>query len=123
MKQIKTLGRFFLRVLPHINIALAVTLLTLFVTDRFNRAMAFINNDIAKWMLAVFCITVVIEAIHLSKIHRQTARARNAALDVADDVIPVKGNGLIKMFRHFRTITRHRHKVIACCFKAGRSQH
>ena len=66
------------------SLGLAVTLLTLFVTDRFNRAMAFINNDIAKWMLAVFCITVLIEAIYLSAIHRKAVRERNAAIDAAE---------------------------------------
>lgn len=53
----------FLSVLPHINIALAAVLLVLFVTDRFNRAMAFINNDITKWMLCVFCVTSLLQAI------------------------------------------------------------
>lgn len=84
MKQLKTLVKLFFAILPHFNIGLAVTLLTLFATDRFNRAMAFINNDITKWMLAVFCITVLIEAIYLSAIHRKAARERIAAIDAAE---------------------------------------
>lgn len=50
-------------ILPHINLSLAVVLFTFFVIDRFNRAMAFINNDITKWMLAVFCILVLIQSV------------------------------------------------------------
>ena len=63
MKQLRNLVRLLFSALPHINIALAVSLLVLFVTDRYNRAMAFINNDIAKWMLAVLCVTVVASSI------------------------------------------------------------
>lgn len=81
MKLLKKLGRFFLNILPHVNIALAITLLTLFVTDRFNRAMAFINNDITKWMLCVFCVTVLIEAIALATTRRKAAMQRNAQMD------------------------------------------
>ena len=92
MKQLKKMMKLFFAILPHVNIGLAVTLLTLFVTDRFNRAMAFINNDITKWMLAVFCITVVIEAIHLSAIHRKAARERNAAIDAAESKNQANGD-------------------------------
>ncbi len=49
--------------LPHINIALALTLTVLFITDRFNRAMAFVNNDITKGMALVFFVLVVIQSI------------------------------------------------------------
>ena len=63
MKQLNNFFRWLFSALPHINIALAVSLLVLFVTDRYNRAMAFINNDIAKWILAVFCVTVFVSSI------------------------------------------------------------
>lgn len=49
--------------LPHINIALGIVMLTLLVTDSFNRAMNFINNDITKSMLAVFCVLVIAESV------------------------------------------------------------
>ena len=81
MKYLKLAGKLFMNLLPHVNIALSVTLLTLFVTDRFNRAMAFINNDITKWMLAVFCCTVFIEAVVHAYARRKAALARNAAVD------------------------------------------
>lgn len=92
MMYLKKVGVLLMHFLPHFNIAMAFTLLTLFVTDRFNRAMAFINNDITKWMLAVFCITVVIEAIHLSAIHRKAARERNAAIDAAESKNQANGD-------------------------------
>ena len=63
MKQLKNLIGLLFSALPHINIALAVSLFVLFVTDRYNRAMAFINNDIAKWMLAVLCVTVFASSV------------------------------------------------------------
>ena len=49
--------------IPHLNIALSVVMLTLFVLDRFNRAMVFLNHDLTKWMLAVFCILVLIQSV------------------------------------------------------------
>ena len=49
--------------LPHVLIALAIVLLSFFVLDRFNRAMNFINNNITKWMIAVFCVLSVIQAV------------------------------------------------------------
>jgi hypothetical protein len=81
----KLFGKLFLSVLPHFNIAMAVTMLVLYVTDQYNRAMAFINNDITKGMLAVFCITVVIEGIAMSISNRKIAQARNDAINASDN--------------------------------------
>lgn len=67
---------FLLSVLPHINITLSVVLLVLFVTDRFNRAMAFINNDITKWMLCIFCVTSLLQAIIFAYQRRKAIRIR-----------------------------------------------
>jgi predicted neutral ceramidase superfamily lipid hydrolase len=63
MKTVKKILSLAATALPHINIALGVVLLTLLVTDRYNRAMNFINNDITKGLLTVFCILVVIESV------------------------------------------------------------
>lgn len=62
--------RLMLDFLPHLNIALAFVLLVCFVTDRFNRAMSFVNNDITKWMLAIFCVLVIIESVLYAKYRR-----------------------------------------------------
>ena len=79
MKRLNNIIRCLCSALPHINIALAVSLLVLFVTDRYNRAMAFINNDIAKWMLAVLCVTVVLSSIW--QIICQRRQAKDAGKD------------------------------------------
>ncbi len=49
--------------LPHLNIAVSFTMLALFITDRFNRAMAFVNNDITKWMAIVFFALVIVQSL------------------------------------------------------------
>ena len=63
MKMIKKLLSLAAAAIPHINIALGIVLLTLLITDRFNRAMNFINNDITKFMLMVFCLLVITESV------------------------------------------------------------
>lgn len=73
---LKRIGECFLSVLPHINITLAMVLLVLFVTDRYNRAMAFINNDITKWMLCVFCVTSLLQAIVFAYTRRKAIKNR-----------------------------------------------
>lgn len=84
MKKGKLILQALLNILPHINIVLAFTMLTFFVVDRYNRAMSFINNDITKWMLCVFCVTVVVEAIATVLYRRMMAREQNAAIDAAN---------------------------------------
>ena len=74
MKHLKKIMVMCFSALPHINIALSISLLVLFVTDRYNRAMAFINNDIAKWMLAVLCVSVVISSIWQVVMQRKQAK-------------------------------------------------
>lgn len=76
MRILKKLFNAFLSALPHINITLAMVLLVLFVTDRMNRAMAFINNDITKWMLCVFCVTSLIQAIVSAYFRRRSIKNR-----------------------------------------------
>ena len=84
MKKGKLILQALLNILPHINIVLAFTMLTFFVVDRYNRAMSFINNDITKWMLCIFCVTVVVEAIATVLYRRMMAREQNAAIDAAN---------------------------------------
>ena len=63
MKTAKKILSIIEALLPHINIALGLVILTLLITDRFNRAMNFINNDITKSMLALYCVLVLAESI------------------------------------------------------------
>ena len=84
MKTRKKILQYLLNVLPHINIVLAVTMLTFFVVDRYNRAMSFIDNDITKWMICVFCVTVLIEAIVTVIYRRMITREQNDAMDAIE---------------------------------------
>jgi fumarate reductase subunit D len=40
-------------------------MITFYITDRKNRAMAFINNDITKALLLVMAILVIVESVYL----------------------------------------------------------
>lgn len=52
-------------ILMHLSLIEATILLTLFVTDRFNRAMGFLTAEMSKWLLFSFCITVILLVILL----------------------------------------------------------
>lgn len=51
--------------LPHLVIAVSVTLLTLSITDRFNTAMAFINHPMTKGLILFYCIISLIVCVNL----------------------------------------------------------
>ena len=57
--------------LPHVCLILSLILLTCVITDRYNRAMAFINNDITKGILFVLVILVIVESVLLIRINRK----------------------------------------------------
>ena len=63
MKIIRKLLDLATTFIPHLNIALSLVLLTLLITDRFNRAMNFVNNDITKLIMMGFCVLVVLESV------------------------------------------------------------
>ena len=51
----------FKRLLPHITAAISIMFIVLLIIDLFfNNAMAFINNDIFKWLCLIFCFLVII---------------------------------------------------------------
>ena len=47
-------------ILTHLSLVQAFILLTLFVTDRFNRAMGFLTAELSKWLIFSFCVTVIL---------------------------------------------------------------
>ena len=51
--------------IPHILLVLSLMMITFYITDRKNRAMAFINNDITKALLLVMAILVIVESVYL----------------------------------------------------------
>ena len=60
------------KVFPHISIILSLMLMVFFVIDRFNEAMAFINNNITKWLLCVFCIvSFIVSLMCLSSVNSE----------------------------------------------------
>lgn len=59
MKTVRTISA----ILNHVTLILGVIVLALFITDRFNRAMAFLANEMTRWLIAVFALLVIIEAV------------------------------------------------------------
>ena len=64
MKILKQVIHNFFSFLPHLNIALSICFVTFFIVDRFNRPMAFINNEITKKMLVVFAVSVILQSVY-----------------------------------------------------------
>ncbi|MBR4288630.1 MAG: hypothetical protein IKT50_04260 [Clostridia bacterium] len=58
----KILG-FFAKLLPHLTLVLSVMILTFFVIDQFNDAMAFLNNAITKWLICIFSVLTLIQSV------------------------------------------------------------
>ena len=57
--------------LPHVCLILSLMMITFVITDRFNRAMAFINNDITKGLLLVLAVLVIVQSILLIRADRK----------------------------------------------------
>lgn len=55
----------FQKLLAHAMLILSLLLLTLFVVDRFNRAMMFLSNELTKWLVAVFALLAAVQAVLL----------------------------------------------------------
>ncbi len=76
--------------LSHLNIALALFFITCFIVDRFNRAMAFINNEYTKYGLLVFSVLVIVESVLFVL---QNRRLRGQGKDGSDSHTDGKGKG------------------------------
>lgn len=75
-----------LGLVPHVSIVLAVMMITFTITDRYNRPMAFINNDITKALLLVLSILVIVESVYLiAHFRRQQAEAYRQAEEKDSD--------------------------------------
>ncbi|MBR3837135.1 MAG: hypothetical protein IKJ74_03230 [Clostridia bacterium] len=59
----KKIVSFLLGLLPHITLILSLMLLTFFVIDQFNEAMAFLDNTITKWLLGITSLLTVILSV------------------------------------------------------------
>ncbi len=59
----KKILHFFAALLPHLTLILSLMILTFFVIDQFNEAMAFLNNAITKWLICVFSVLTMILSV------------------------------------------------------------
>ena len=48
--------KFLEKILPHISIIISMMLLVLFVLDKINDKMVFLNDDLTKAILAIGCV-------------------------------------------------------------------
>ncbi len=69
----KKILSFFTAILPHLTLVLSVMILTFFVIDQFNEAMAFLNNAITKWLICIFSVLTLILSV-LSAIRGEKRR-------------------------------------------------
>ena len=57
--------------LPHMTLILSLMVLTFVITDRYNRAMAFINNDLTKALLFLLALLVIVQSVLIIRIQRR----------------------------------------------------
>ena len=57
--------KIIIKILPHITFALSAMFITFLILDNFNPVMEFVNNDISRTLLYVFCGTSLIESVYL----------------------------------------------------------
>ena len=82
----KNILKTLLGFIPHISIVLSLMMITFYITDRYNRPMAFINNDITKALLLVLSVLVIIESVYLiAHLRRQQTDAYKASLREHED--------------------------------------
>ena len=66
------------KLLPHLAIILSCMYVVFFGIDRVNSAMAFIENDITKWLLLVLCLISITNAVLVIIDDRKRERRRRA---------------------------------------------
>lgn len=60
---IRRIARFIHGFLPHLLIVLSLFYITCFIVDRYNRAMAFVNNDFTKIGLLILCLAALFDGV------------------------------------------------------------
>ena len=65
------------KLLPHAAIVLSNMFIVFFILDKFNPAMGFINNNISKGLLLVFCVLSTLCCILLIAADRKRERERS----------------------------------------------
>ena len=84
------------KILPHVAIILSMMYFVFFCIDRVNSAMAFINNDITKWLLVILGVISIYDAVLLivedqKRDERQEGRVQaDDRTDRAQDAAPAR---------------------------------
>ena len=66
------------KLLPHAALILSGMYLVFYLIDRVNSAMAFINNNLTKALLLVFCAISCVNALYLIRADRRAERMAQA---------------------------------------------
>ena len=66
------------KLLPHLAIVMSCMYAVFFGIDRVNSAMAFIENDITKWLLLMLCLISIANAVLVIIDDRERERRRRA---------------------------------------------
>ena len=69
-----------LDILPHLALVLSLMHVVFLIVDRFNRPMAFVNNDITKWLLSISALIILIICYDLHKNASKKSRIFRIAL-------------------------------------------
>ena len=64
------------KILPHAAIIISAMYFLFYAIDGVNSAMAFINNDITKFLLLILCIISVVNAVLIVSDDRKRTRSR-----------------------------------------------
>lgn len=86
--------------ISHLTLIFAVMLLTFWVTDRFNTAMAFINHDMTKGLMLIFSLCSMAVAIFLLTDRTPYVRKARAVMGI---VTLIGGVGLAALLVIDRT--------------------
>ena len=63
--------------LPHASLILSLMMITFLITDKYNRAMAFINNDITKTLMMILAVLVIVQSVLMIRDSRRRIRTEN----------------------------------------------
>lgn len=63
-----------IRILPHITIILSAMFITLWILDKCNPLMNFLDSDLSNILLLAFCISSLVTAIVMIALERKHGR-------------------------------------------------
>lgn len=87
------------KILPHLSILLCNMYIVFFLIDRVNSAMAFINNDLTKWLLLVSSLISIATAILVIRDERRRIRREEQRRAAARRAQAAASRGPVKPVR------------------------